>query len=134
MTSIRTRVASSVLAAAAVFSTVALAAPGSAAPDKPANPSAQAVGCNIGVPPDRDRINGDFRTSARIRMGPSTDCRSLGLGFPGHRADYHCYVRGPQGDTWTYLRDVRTGFRGWVRDDLLTRQPGRSIGGSYELC
>lgn len=129
MTSIRTGMASTVLAAAAVFSTVALAAPASAAADKPANPaSVQAVRCDSTyVPPNRDSTVGGFLTSASIRTGPSTRCASVGLGQRGHRADYYCYVSG-DGGTWTYLRDINTGKRGWVRDDLLTGY------GSFQPC
>jgi hypothetical protein len=127
MTQIRARVASSVLAAATIFSTVALAAPASAAPDKPANPSTQVL-CGY-IPPNRDSTIGDFSTAdgAIIRNGPSTSCRPDGVGYPGHRADYFCYVSG-DGGTWTYLRDISTGKQGWVRDDLLTGN------GSYVHC
>jgi len=129
MTSIRTGVASSVLAAAAVFSTVALAGPASAAPDKPANPAAvQAVRCDSTyVPTDRDPTSVTATTTANIRTGPSTRCRSMGLTQPGHRLNYHCYVSG-DGGTWTYLRDLTSGKRGWVKDSLLPDN------GSYVGC
>jgi len=128
MTSIRTGVASSVLAAAAVFSTVALAGPASATPDKPANPaSVQALRCDgTYVPPDRDSTVGDFVAPADIYPGFGRGCIPS-RGLPGHRADYYCYVRG-EGGTWTYLRNLTTGKRGWVQDDLLTG------GGSSVLC
>ena len=127
MTSIRTGVASSVLAAAAVFSTVALAGPASAAPDKQANPAAvQAVRCGY-VPPDLDPTTVRANRTANIRTGPSTRCTSVGLTHPGDRLNYHCYVQG-QGGTWTYLRNVTTRKKGWVKDSFL---PGN---GSSVFC
>jgi len=129
MTSIRTGVASSVLAAAAVFSTVALAGPASAAPDKPPNPAAvQAVRCDSTyVPTDRDPREVRISTSAKIRTGPSTRCTAVGSTQRGHRINYHCYVSG-DGGTWTYVRDLTNGKRGWVKDSLLPDN------GSYVGC
>ena len=135
MTQIRARIASAVLAAAAVFSTMALATPASAAPEKDFNPpSVQAVRCDSTyVPPDRDPRTVTAITNARIRTGPSTACTAVGQTAPGHRLNYHCYVSG-DGGTWTYVRDLNNSKRGWVKDTLLPLNPDRVTRGSLERC
>lgn len=55
-----------------------------------------------------------------IRRAPSTNSTICGQGQKSHRVDYHCWTRGSDGYTWTYLRDVTTKRAGWVRDNLLT--------------
>ncbi len=56
--------------------------------------------------------------NVNIRRAPNKDSRICAQGQKSHKADYHCYtVR--DGRTWTYLRDVKTHYAGWVRDDLL---------------
>ncbi|MFE7508976.1 hypothetical protein [Promicromonospora sp. NPDC057488] len=55
---------------------------------------------------------------ANMRSGPSTACAKLGVLQTRDKADYHCYKPG-KGGTWTYLRDDRTGAKGWVKDSLL---------------
>jgi hypothetical protein len=60
---------------------------------------------------------------ANMRSGPSTDCAINGVLQTSDRADYHCFkvieIGNDEYETWTYLRDDRTGAYGWVRDDLL---------------
>jgi hypothetical protein len=68
---------------------------------------------------------------ANMRSGPSTDCAINGVLQTSDRADYHCYKWGEvDGDpeTFTYLRNDRTGSYGWVWDELLEDN------GSYEHC
>ena len=59
---------------------------------------------------------------ANMRSGPSTDCAINGVLQTSDRADYHCFKwvwNEDDLESWTYLRDDRTGAYGWVRDDLL---------------
>jgi hypothetical protein len=56
--------------------------------------------------------------------GSSTGCTDPGALQPTDDAEYFCWTNGT-GGSWTYLRNVRTGVRGWVRDDLL-RDAGAS--------
>jgi hypothetical protein len=73
----------------------------------------------------RDAAN----TAARQRNGSTTDCPALGVLQLSDDADYHCFTFQANSDfTWTYLRNLRTGVRGWVRDDLLDDR------GSFEHC
>ncbi len=59
---------------------------------------------------------------------------SVGVLQPGDDADYYCWTKGPR-FTWTFLRNLRTGVRGWVRDDLLRKSgPGSGLGGSNVKC
>jgi hypothetical protein len=57
--------------------------------------------------------------AANQRSGSSTSCPIPGVLQPTDDATYFCWTRGNDGFTWTYLRNERTGVRGWVRDDLL---------------
>ncbi|MFC7615459.1 hypothetical protein ACFQV2_20125 [Actinokineospora soli] len=41
---------------------------------------------------------------------------------------------GNDGYTWTYLRNLRTGVRGWVRDDLLDLNADGQTRGSLSYC
>ena len=70
--------------------------------------------------------------AANQRSGSSTGCAALGVLQPSDDAIYYCYT--VAGDfTWTYLQSVRTGVRGWVRDDLLRLNSGGSRG-SIQWC
>ena len=72
--------------------------------------------------------SGGFTTDGtNIRIGPTTGCTSLGLGYRSHSVTYHCWRSG-EGGTWTHLRDNTTGVQGWVKDSLL-----RNNGSAY-LC
>lgn len=68
--------------------------------------------------------NASSPNAARQRRGSSTGCIADGALQPTDDAIYFCYTSANDGFTWTYLQNVRTGVRGWVRDDLL-----RLIGG-----
>lgn len=61
------------------------------------------------------------------RSGSSTSCTSLGQLNPADDAVYYCYTSAG-GYTWTYLRSLRSGIKGWVRDDLLRLNPSGSRG------
>jgi len=70
--------------------------------------------------------------AANQRSGSSTGCTAHGVLQPSDDAIYYCYTLA--GDfTWTYLQSVRTGVRGWVRDDLL-RLNSNGSRGSIEWC
>jgi hypothetical protein len=47
---------------------------------------------------------------------------------PTDDARYFCWTEGNDGFTWTYLQNLRTNVRGWVRDNLLDNF------GSTEWC
>ena len=101
---------------------VLVAAPAHAGTPKGDGVTVQHYACNSSVvPPNSDPISGitGGTSGARIRTGSSTSCTAVGSIEPSHRLDYYCYTNGDDGYTWTYLRDVTTGKRGWVRDHLL---------------
>lgn len=56
--------------------------------------------------------------AANQRSGSSTSCPAPGALQPTDDATYFCWTPGNDG-TWTYLENLRTHVRGWVRDDLL---------------
>ncbi|MFC6091505.1 hypothetical protein [Saccharothrix lopnurensis] len=66
-------------------------------------------------------------TDLRAYSGWGTSCRTAVI-LRGQRLDYHCWVIGNDGVTWSYVSAVDQGVAGWVRDDLL---PG---GGSAVSC
>ena len=70
--------------------------------------------------------------AANQRSGSSTGCPALGVLQPSDDAIYYCYTLAGN-FTWTYLQSVRTGVRGWVRDDLL-RLNSDGTRGSIEWC
>lgn len=57
--------------------------------------------------------------AANQRSGSSTSCSAPGALQPTDDATYFCWTPGNDGFTWTYLENLRTHVRGWVRDDLL---------------
>jgi hypothetical protein len=59
-----------------------------------------------------------FQGAANQRSGSSTGCWAPGVLQPTDDALYFCYTGAADG-TWTYLRNLRTGVQGWIRDDLL---------------
>jgi hypothetical protein len=71
--------------------------------------------------------NAAYPNAANQRSGSSTSCVALGVLQPTDDALYYCYTGASDG-TWTYLKNLRTGVRGWVRDDLLRDN------GSYDPC
>ena len=75
---------------------------------------------------DGSAWNTTAETAARQRSGSSTSCATNGVLQTADRADYHCYTWDSiRSATWTYLRNVRTGVEGWVRDDLLSDSGSR---------
>lgn len=54
-----------------------------------------------------------------------TACPIVGVLQPTDDARYFCFTQDFDGFTWTYLQNLRTGVRGWTRDNLL-----RSFGSS----
>jgi hypothetical protein len=103
-------------------------------PDGVASPKSAAcfrAGPNL----ENRRVNDAvFPHSAQLRYGStSIGCggKSPGTLQPTDDAIYFCYThdqnpRAPY--TWTYLLNVQTKKRGWVRDDLLKDR------GSYKYC
>jgi hypothetical protein len=96
----------------------------------PAFASCGTVGPNI----DNRRVNdAAFPNAANQRSGSSTSCVTLGVLQPTDDAIYFCYTR-TSTLTWTYLQNVRTGKRGWVRDDLLRLNSDGFSRGSLKHC
>lgn len=75
-----------------------------------------------------------FTGAANQRSGSSTSCTAVGALQPTDDALYFCFTVASDNTTWTYNQNIRTGVRGWTRDDLLRPEPGRSIGGSFTPC
>ena len=59
-----------------------------------------------------------FTGAANQRSGSSTGCAAVGVLQPTDDALYFCFTSASDG-TWTYNQNLRTGVRGWTRDDLL---------------
>ena len=120
MFSLSTRKVGTLLAAVAATATMALAAPADASVAGPGAAPDERVRCGA-TPADKDHssyvtLN---RNAVNMRTGPSTNCTSVGLANRGNKLDYHCWVGGSGTHSWTYLRNVTRGTKGWVRDDLL---------------
>ncbi|MEV1043918.1 SH3 domain-containing protein [Streptomyces sp. NPDC049916] len=97
--------------AAALLSPLALTGTASAAPAH--------YPCG-GTPPDLDPAQGTNKANgANMRTGSSTSCPSRGLAYLSNTINYHCYTLGQDGYSWTYARNLSTGYAGWIRDDLL---------------
>lgn len=69
-----------------------------------------------------------FTGAANQRSGSSTGCVAVGVLQPTDDALYFCFTVGNDGFTWTYNQNIRTGVRGWTRDDLLRGD------GSFTFC
>jgi hypothetical protein len=94
------------------------AVPASASPPSasPLNASCGRAGPNVA----NHRVNdAPSNGTANQRSGSSTSCTAPGALQPSDDAIYFCWTRATDGSTWTYLRNIRTGVQGWVRDDLL---------------
>lgn len=115
-----------------------LAAPASAAP----KPEPNAVGplyapCGTVGPNLENRVEADAPASgaANQRSGSSTGCPAPGALQPTDDALYFCYTWDNNLTySWTYLRNQRTGVRGWVRDDLLDLNVDGFSRGSIKNC
>lgn len=95
-------------------SSFALAGTAAAAPQ--VAPNNAACGKNG---PNLDSTTGHALTGAQIRNGSSTSCPAVGAAQTSDSLDYFCFTVGPD-HTWTFVRDLRTGTIGWIRDDLLS--------------
>jgi hypothetical protein len=83
---------------------------------EPAHAACGTTGPNL----DNRRVNdASSPNTANQRTGSSTGCAAPGALQPTDDALYFCWTQGNDGFTWTYLQNLRTGVRGWVRDDLL---------------
>jgi hypothetical protein len=73
-----------------------------------------------------------FTGAANQRSGSSTGCVAVGVLQPTDDALYFCFTCVPSSttcnETWTYNQNIRTGVRGWTRDDLLRGD------GSFTFC
>jgi hypothetical protein len=122
--------------AAAAFAVTGMSVAGSAsaAPKTDAGPFHAA--CGTAGPNRENRVEADAPASgtANQRSGSSTSCDAPGALQPTDDALYFCYTRGNDGATWTYLRNQRTGVRGWVRDDLLDLNADGVSRGSNSWC
>jgi hypothetical protein len=97
--------------AAAFVSPLALAGSASAAPAH--------YPCGS-TPPDLDPVQGTNKANGvNMRSGSSTSCPSRGLAYLSHVINYHCWTLGQDGYTWSYARNISTGYAGWMRDDTL---------------
>ncbi|MFF0058647.1 SH3 domain-containing protein [Streptomyces microflavus] len=73
------------------------------------------------TPPDLDPTQGRNKANGvNMRSGSDISCASRGLAHLSHTLNYHCYTLGADGHTWTYARNLTTGYAGWMRDNLLT--------------
>jgi hypothetical protein len=76
-----------------------------------------------------------FTGAANQRSGSSSGCPAFGALQPTDDALYFCFTRiGNTTETWTYNQNLRTGVRGWTRDDLLKPPPNATIGGARNPC
>jgi hypothetical protein len=67
--------------------------------------------------------------AANQRSGSFISCGAVGVLQPTDDALYFCYTdTAANRSSWTYLRNLRTGVQGWVRDDLLQNS------GSHRNC
>jgi hypothetical protein len=87
----------------------------------PEGDSLRFASCGRNGPTDIAEFVSDasFPDAARQRSGSSTGCATDGVLQPTDDAIYFCWTRENATFTWTYLENVRTGVRGWTRDDLL---------------
>ena len=128
----RTKFAIAVLLAvvAGLFSS----APASSVPVNEASTDVglMSAGCGTTAPDldtVKENVSDPAKSAANQRTGSSTSCVSLGVLQLTDNADYYCYTwESGSSYSWTYLRNLRTGVKGWVRDDLLKDN------GSYRHC
>jgi hypothetical protein len=119
---IRRAAAAVAVGAAAV---VLVAAPANAAPKGDGQLGAQHAPCGTAGPNLDATVTTGAAAGSRLRTGSSTACTAVGTNQPSHQLDYYCYTHDNSGVSWTYLRNITTGVRGWTRDDLL---PGNGSG------
>jgi hypothetical protein len=109
-----------IAAASAVASTTPATA--QAAPPKPHHAVAPMhASCLDPVPPNYDTVIGHaLGGNVALRTGTGTNCAVVGQAQMGDDLDYYCYLPGPDGHSWTYVKDLTTGRSGWIRNDLLS--------------
>jgi hypothetical protein len=112
--------------AAFTLAGIVAVAPASAAPAAtqgavgPAHASCGTPGPNLENRVEADAPSGGAANQrSGTRAVSPTDCVIVGVLQPSDDAVYYCWTRGQDGFTWTYLRNLRTGVSGWVRDNLL---------------
>jgi hypothetical protein len=109
---------------------VAVAVPtgtASAAPAAPAAAAAAPVTCFAAIWSVRDGRVGLFfpvrGVNTPIRIGPSTGCRTVGLGQPWHQVRLDCWTFAPVGPlgigAWTHVLDLTNRVAGWVPSSSL---------------
>ena len=116
-----------VIVAAFAVSGISLTAPASAAPKADRDDvGVMHAACGSPAPTTREgRIDADAPAGGAVnqRNGTialsSTNCTIVGVLQPTDDAEYFCWTSANDGYTWTYLRNTRTGIRGWARDNLL---------------
>jgi len=88
-------------------------------------PIAQHAACGRSGPNLDHAVHADAPASGAVnqRNGTiavsSTNCPILGVLQPTDDAEYFCWTTGNDGFTWSFTRSIRTGVRGWSRDNLL---------------
>jgi len=91
----------------------------------PGRPGPQHAPCGTAGPNLDHAIHADAPVSGAVnqRNGTialtSTNCPILGVLQETDDAEYFCWTLANDGFTWTYARSIRTGVRGWSRDNLL---------------
>jgi len=92
--------------------------------------------CGTAGPNLENRVEADAPAggAANQRSGSSTGCSAPGALQPTDDALYYCYTWGNDDYSWTYLRNQRTGVRGWVRDTLLDLNADGVTRGSIAYC
>ena len=81
--------------------------------------------CLDPAPPNYDTHTGHtVGNNVNLRVGSGTNCASAGQAQTGHNLDFYCYTFGLDSYHWTYVKDLNTGKRGWIRDDLLVNEGG----------
>lgn len=124
-------------AVAATAAGLLMTAPASAGPKTdPGSVGPMHAACGTAGPLLENRVEADAPAggAANQRSGSSTGCSAPGALQPTDDALYYCYTFGNDDYSWTYLRNQRTGVRGWVRDTLLDVNADGVTRGSIRYC
>lgn len=128
-------------AAAFAVAGISLAAPASAAPKTdPGGVSPMHAPCGTPGPNLENRVEADAPASGAVNQrsgtiaASPTNCPIVGVLQPTDDALYFCYTWGLDDFSWTYLRNQRTGVRGWSRDNLLDLNADGVTRGSLSYC
>jgi uncharacterized protein YraI len=83
---------------------------------------ASASVCNDNVWQTRDGSTGNTFTGSNvnIRNGPLTTCGINAVGQIGHNLRYDCFKFSSDGYSWSHIKNLTTGYSGWVRDTYLS--------------